>query len=71
VTTGISIRKGADMHSKKKTEAVHNSNQMQVIRIYKKRLTSLGINDLGMTLQSSKEGKQKGTSVSSMKQSSR
>jgi hypothetical protein len=44
---------------------------MQVIRIYKKRLTSLGINDLGMTLQSSKEGKQKGTSVSSMKQSSR
>jgi len=39
--------------------------------MYKRKLTSLGIKDLGMTLQSRKEGKQKDISVSSMKQSSR
>jgi hypothetical protein len=57
------------MHSK--TAAVRSSSQMQVSWMYNKKLTSLGIKDLGMTLQSRKEGKQKGTSVSSMKQSSR
>lgn len=49
---------------------VHSSNQMRVSGMYK-RLTSMGIKDLGMTLQSREEGKQKGTSVYSTKQSSR
>ena len=68
VITGIT-RKVPDMHSK--TKPAHSSSQMQVSQMYKRKLTSLGIKDLGMTLQSRKEGKQKGTSVSSMKQSSR
>ena len=56
-------RRQPDMHSKdSSSEQQQQSNACKVSRT-QKRLTSLGIKDFGMTLQSRKEGKQKGTSV--------